>query len=335
MRLRETFKLFRKFCQLQFHHCISLKNNTVFKKMFSLDRPRDHDLHTIADFFEVLCLVSLDRVAGTDYLRDFIQDNRGDSSFTLSDGELEDVLNQVQWRRQAFQDWYPFSLIQNDRVLQAEEDLSNNQIWYVFLLLCGNLPLLTRRELYKPLTDAFEQVSVQVLTLLWPDTGQATTFGKNTTTFTGTKWERLNSLGKKIGGQPTLTENDFRNGDNGDGGIDIAAWLPLDDHESRNSIAVLGQCACSRSDWPAKQFEISMMRLRNCLLPSAPWIEMLFTPILFRDSQGTWAVPTQVASVTLFDRLRILNAIRNGGGMAGFQMPGSVADALEYRLDVV
>ena len=300
----------------------------------NLDCPRDHDTHTLADFLELLCLVSLDRQVSTDTLKDYIEDNRGRNTYKLSDENLEDVLGQVRWRVEAFADWYPFSLTNHGRVVEAPDEITPNQSKYVSLLICANLPFFVPKE-RKALTDFFERISESVLRELWPVSGIAMAVGKNTTALTGSKATRLNTLGKLIGANPHLQDTDFRDGDTGDGGIDLAAYIELDRFEHQNIISVLGQCACSRSDWSTKHSEITNGRLRRQLSPTAEWMEMLFTPILFRENSGKWAVPGDVPGVTLVDRLRLIGSLVRSEPADHPELPGLVHKLLDFRLDVV
>lgn len=300
----------------------------------NLDRPRDHDTHTLADFLELLCLVSLDRQVSTDTLRDYIEDNRGKHSYQLRDEHLEDVLGQVRWRVEALADWYPFTLTNHGRVVEAPDEISPNQSKYVSLLICANLPFFERNE-RQALTDFFERLSENVLRELWPVAGTAMTVGKNTTALTGSKAARLNTLGKLIGANPILKDTDFREGDKGDGGIDLAAYIELDRFEHQNTISALGQCACSRSEWSAKHSEITHTRLRTLLPHTALWMEMLFTPILFRENSGKWAVPGDVPAITLVDRLRLIGSLIRSEPAGHPELPDIVQTLLDFRLDVV
>ncbi|MEO9827501.1 MAG: hypothetical protein ABJF50_24110 [Paracoccaceae bacterium] len=252
----------------------------------------------------------------------------------MNDDQLEDVLGQIRWRIEAFADWYPFQLTNHGRVVEAPENLTDNQKLYVSLLVCGNLPFFEKagRQL---ITDYFELVSGLVLKELWPASGLTITVGKNTTTLVGTKADRLNSLGKLIGANPHIQDTDFREGDQGDGGIDLAAYFTLDQFEHQNALSALAQCACSRTDWAPKHSEISHTKLRSLLPPSALWVEMLFTPISFRANSGGWAVPAEVPGVTLVDRLRLVLSLIRGGTNDAPPLPEIVDTLLGFRLDLV
>ena len=298
--------------------------------MVTLDRPRDSDVHTLCDFAEMLCLLTQDRICSRETLHDYIHD---EGAGRVSEAELEDCFTNLQWRQIAFGASYPFALAANARSFSAPEHLSDQQRLYCFLLLCSGLPFTERP--YNGLTDAFERVSLVALRAASPVGSNVRAFGKNETEYAGSKWERINTLGSEIGGEGRCTEHTFRERDSGDGGIDLVAWLPLDDHERRNIPSALAQCACSRSEWSAKQSEISDNRLGNLIAPTHRWLQALFIPHCFRDSTGKWAVPGDVGQTVLFDRLRIVKQIGPHVDWATINAPQGLADFLAQRLALV
>lgn len=299
--------------------------------MFKIETPRDKDPHTLADFAELLCLLTTDRVLGGDTLVDHISDNGGG----VSDDEKEDCFAQLVWRQAAFGAHYPFEIDGARHVISANEALTDEQRLYALLLLCANLPIVSDRRQLGPLTNAFERASLVALMRLWPQAANIKAFGKNETDYVGSKWERINKLGRDIGGRPQLSEQSFRRRDTGDGGIDLVAWLDLDPYEPENIPSGLGQCACSREDWSAKQAEISGFRLQKLLVPTHPWMELIFVPICFRNNQGRWAIDGDVATAVLIDRLRLLSVLKADLDLAEIDPPEVFETFLEARLDLV
>lgn len=298
--------------------------------MLSLDKPRDKDVHTLSDFAETLCLLTPDRVCSRESIRDYIRDV-GDSK--VSDEDLDDCFGNLSWRQLAFGADYPFVLADGGHTFQAPEELTERQRLYTFLLLCSGLPYTPQP--YTPLTDAFERVALAAFKSAWPTSGKVRAFGKNETEYVGAKWQRLNALATDIGGEGRCNEGSFRGRDQGDGGIDLAAWLELDGHERLNIPSALAQCACSRSNWSAKQSEISANRLGNLIHATNPWTEVLFIPQCFRDSRGRWAVPGDVGQVVLYDRLRIVKQISDFVDWVAIAPPPLFATFLANRLDLV
>jgi len=307
--------------------------------MLKLDCPRDSDIHTLADFIELLCLVRTDRFCSRDDVVDYVTDQFVDSGKDkrIGEGELDDAFMQITWRIGAFGDQYPFSLVEHGRIISAHEELTVQQNLYAFLLLCANLPFVNERRERNELTDAFERASMQALRRLWPAKATIRKFGRGQTEYAGTKWERLNALSRDIGGKAMLSEKTFRARDSGDGGIDLVAWLNLDDYEKLNIPSALGQCACSREDWSSKQYEISVGRLGSHLFPTHPWMQLIFIPHSFRDNAGIWAVPGDIAQCIVMDRLRILNYLCADTDWPEIQVPAVFGKLkfLQERLDLV
>lgn len=267
--------------------------------MIHLNKPRDSDIHTVADFAELLCLVTIDRDCSKETIVDQLKDV-GDTK--ISDVELDDCFNHIEWRQSAFGEYYPFTLDKDGKNFSASDDLNDKQKLYTLLLLCANLPFILERG---NITDVFERIALYAMRSIWADKAILKAFGKNETDYNGEKWERLNALAEDIGAVGRCSKESFRKGDSGDGGIDIVAWLELDNFERKNKISLLAQCACSRESWPSKQSEISRDRL-SLIHPSHPWMQMICIPHSFRNNHGKWAVEGEIASCIIFDRLRIL-----------------------------
>ena len=298
--------------------------------MLKIDKPRDGDTHTIADFAELLCLITVDRVCTRETIIDQARDV---GEHTVTDLVLDDCFSQLAWRVNAYGAHYPFQLDERGRVLSANATLSEPQKLYALLLVCANLPFVTLRD--GTLTAAFERIALLALKASWPTNAVTRAFGKTETEYVGTKWERINKLAEDIGGTGLSTEKSFRTGDSGDGGIDLIAWLDLDTHEKRNIPSALAQCACSRSNWPTKQSEISEDRINGLIHSSHRWNQIMFIPQSFRDSRGKWAVPGDVARVILFDRLRIIRQLGEEIDWAQIAPPAIFNTILEERLELV
>lgn len=272
----------------------------------NLDQPRDSDIHTLADFAELLCLTDLDGQSGTEYVKDQIEDN---TPTKLSEDKLQDLMAHLKWRKDAFKKFYPFSNFQRNS-FDLDHNLTSKQKLYLALLLCANLPFIQKAH-HKTLTDTFEIISYRAFMEVWSPAGIVTTFGKNTSSYTGSKAERLNQLFTNIGNISHFSPNSFRASDSGDGGIDLAAWLSLDEYQHSHHFSALAQCACSRTDWSKKQMEIKVDKFSSIAQVTNKWSEILFTPICFRGNNGEWAVAAEVANGILIDRLRIINALEN------------------------
>jgi hypothetical protein len=301
--------------------------------MLNLDRPRDHDVHTMCDFAELLCLTSPDKILGRDTIADQIHD-LGESQ--ISDEMLDDCFGQIAWRIAAFGQPYPFVLDQHHRTLALAGELSDSQKLYLLLLLCANLAFLSeQRTAIGELSRTFERVAFAALLRMWPQGGVVRAFGQKDSEYSGKKWQRINQLAEDMGGIGCCTEQTFRGRDVGDGGIDLVAWVELDQHERRNIFSALAQCACSRNDWPDKQMQISTGRLIGVMHASHGWNRIMFIPQSFRDNHGKWAVPGDVADVILVDRLRILDQLDHGVDWQSINAPQIFEQILCETRDLV
>lgn len=297
--------------------------------MLLLDKPRDKDLHSLADFAELLCLLNPDRTCSRETISDQIRDV-GDGR--IEDVELDDCFAHLAWRASAFEEHYPFTL-NAERVITAPDDLSSPKRLYVLLLICSNLPFFDKRD--GSLTDVFERISLLALKGIFPTTATVRAFGKNSSEYKGAKYERINQLAQDLGGAGGCKPDTFRLKDTGDGGIDLVAWLQLDEFEKRNMPTALAQCACSRNDWSGKQTEISQTRLGSYIHASSPWMEILFMPHSFRDNHGCWAVLGDIGMTIILDRLRIIKQIGTNIDWAAINPPKLFHDFLKERLDLV
>lgn len=298
--------------------------------MLDLNRVADGDIHTLADFAELLCLLKPDRVLSADDLDDHLVDACDEQRGARPIG---DAFAHMGWRASAFGDHYPFSVAVNQQSIDSPVDLTPAQRAYVFLLLCANLPFVGAP--FNPLTDAFERLAHLALKRIWPNKATVRMFGKNNAAYTGTKSERLRKLAAELGCRPAVDPKKFRPRDNGDGGIDLAGWLELDKYEAENKPTCLAQCACSRESWSSKQFEISRGNIGKLFNPTTPWLEMICVPICFRNNNGRWAYDADVGEIVMLDRLRLLQLIEPEADMAEINPPPLLNEFLQSRMQPV
>lgn len=299
--------------------------------MLKLKSVTDGDLHTLADFSELLCLLKPDRVLSSEDLSDHLVDECNEARGARN---LADAFAHMRWRTVAFGEHYPFEMAENQQSISAPDHLNDAQRAYVLLLLCANLPYAGQAHTHA-LTDVFERMAHCALKRIWPAAGEVRTFGKNNAQYTGSKSERLHQLATDLGGRPAVDPTKFRVGDSGDGGIDLAAWVKLDDYLAENQFSGLAQCACSRDNWSSKQYEVNGGRLGKLFNPTTPWLEIMCIPVCFRDNRGHWAVDADVGNVVLIDRLRLLRNLDLPGDWGVINAPPVLTTFLASRLDLV
>jgi hypothetical protein len=278
--------------------------------MIDLNRfPADRDIHTLADFVELMTLVSPDRLVSRDDFDDYIRDLCVDDRKAAIDAEtVADVYAQLAWRQSAYGSHYPFATTHSQKALSLSTDTSITAA-YIYLLICANIPLLADSRKHHLFTDSFERFAGIAIANWWCLPAQVKPFGKGQSAYLGSKWERLNSLAKDLGGHGTYNTDSFRNRDIGDGGIDHVAWRAFDNYEQNNKSTALFQCACSRADWPRKQSDASYSRLSPKLHVAPPWQVVMCIPQSFRNNQGRWAFDSEVSAVVMLDRLRLLHLL--------------------------
>lgn len=275
----------------------------------NLDKPRDLDIHSIVDFMELLCITALDRELSIEDLHDHL----GDFGLNINDNKKSDILEHLKWRASTLGDYYPF-VVKRQFLSMSPDDISDlivSKKYYLLLLLAANLPFIEHKY-RNDFTESFEVFSKKCLDKFWNfPSAKTVSFGKNQSEFKGLKHERLNKLFNSMGHIGRYEENDFRSRDSGDGGIDLAAWVELDNCEPTNNISIIIQCACSRQDILTKQLEVSENKFSRHIQMGAPWLSALFTPVLLRDNHGRWAINGELTTITLLDRLRLLKLAPN------------------------
>lgn len=286
--------------------------------------PRDSAAYVWADYVEILCLVSEDRLFTRDDLLDAMRDMRDmnvdadgddDSDPHLTRAEandrerrkLDDYFAHLSVRCQAFGDAYPFSLSETADYLNVREPLSSLQELYIFLLLCSNLRHLEGHV--QTLTKCFELLSRDALEAILPLGSSAHLFGaKHDGRFAGSFWDKLTNLAAELRESVTLARETVR-GKNGDGGLDLIGWIPMGD-EAKGFPIIFGQCACSKEDWPRKQHELDFDTWRKRLTLEVRPYNMLFVPFYLRTTSATWERAFEIGNTVLVDRLRMLHFLR-------------------------
>ncbi len=225
---------------------------------------------------------------------------------------VEDWFRHLQFREQAFGDYYPFSLSQTQDVLQVKRPLTLKRKFYISLLLSSNLTYFKKYE--SKLTSSFELLSKRVLEKTLPITAKVHVFGSNPIhrhgRYQGNLWQKINLLAKDLYEHinADVTEEDFSPQDTGDQGLDVVAWFPFGDEVSP-LLVVFGQSACT-DKWVAKQRSSSYEVWKQVISLKALPHNMCFIPFCYRKVDGTWHSPHKVASV-LVDRLRFRHVLRD------------------------
>ena len=289
---------------------------------FSLDRlPDTAELHTWADYIELLALFNVDREVSKQDVIDRFKERRDlgetiphlpatpNTSGTIADdldALTQDLFRYLEHRAAAFGNSYPFSVDANSKNLIAKATTRIRGL-YTFLLAAASLRYFTR--LVPSITKDFESLSKIALEELLPSHADVHFFhgaGRSSNRYRGKLYSKVTQLSQDLGERVIVEEHEFSDADVGDGGLDVVGWVSLQDPAPGRPLYFC-QCACTPK-WIAKQQSASAERWRQTLTLKAPPITLSFIPFCYRRPHGDWYAAHEVVSV-LIDRLRFINII--------------------------
>lgn len=304
-----------------------------------LNRPdfSDAKLHQFADQVEVFLaffhtdlslsksdLQSLvdkdvDSVQGaTDDAIENIYDTHGSESAEMDiviEGKAVSCLSYIQGRSERYGDFYPFSLLDDERVSRPNV-FTEKQKLYLFLLQCSTLNLIDKKSDSIMLANSFESVCSRSLKEWLPQAevkefgptsvDRKNYFGQNTrdallalSEFINATPIKENILRKRVGG-------DFQVNSSGDKGLDLVAKLPFVGDTSLGAFSIFGQCASRKDHWWHKKHEADPVELKAYMMFNNTPVNMVFIPVCFRDSDGSWYDEGKAGGgCIVVDRLRI------------------------------
>jgi hypothetical protein len=228
----------------------------------------------------------------------------------------DDWFNDLAYRIGAFGEFYPFKLAAGKRALQlrkAKASLTIKHKLYLFLLFASNLRHFGRREISN-ISSVFEVASFYALETYLPASANLHMFGKhplNTGRYTGLLWNKLHALTKDLKEEVICIKENFKPTDTGDAGLDLVAWLPIEDEDNLmpGFLLVFAQCACT-PEWVTKQMETHYDTWSNYMSFTSYPFRFTFIPFCFRKANGSWYEKTKIRKTAVIDRLRIINLLR-------------------------
>ncbi len=298
--------------------------------------PSSKDYHTWADYVELLCVTHIDGAIPKSYIVDRINERNdvgesspveveaGDDDYDYDSLEettampsardarqerfIEDVFRHLEYRQGTFNTRYPFTFSEEGNSLELLPDLSIKQKLYLFLLIASNLRCV---KSHNEVTMLFEVVSYIALTQYMPSSAKVFIFGKNpydeVKKYTGSLYEKIVALANDLRDSVICKKTDFKPQNNGDGGLDLVAWVPFQD-SNRGDLRVLGQCACT-DEWVTKQHSSNVEAWSAKIHFHVYPINMIFVPYCYRASDGEWYSNETIHMSVLVDRVRILNLV--------------------------
>lgn len=273
--------------------------------------PDVSDPYTWTDFLELRSLVHPDKCFTRGELSSLFTRVRSTGRAVKDSGEVwSDAKGFVRSRAVAFGSAYPFSLsVDEDTIELSDEPFSAEQKFYLTLLICSSMAFLQKKN---ELARVFEECSLVVFKSLMPKGAEvhpAWASGGKAARYQGTLPEKYRAIASDIRAVPTFKDRDFKDGDHGDGGIDMVAWHPMGDE--REAIpSAFAQCGCSREDWRRKHLEASPSKLRSKMNPHHAWASYYFMPIDLRWADGEWANKSDFGDAIMVDRLRLVRLAR-------------------------
>ncbi|WP_119394088.1 hypothetical protein [Salinibius halmophilus] len=285
-----------------------------FKNLDKPPRCSRENTHYYCDYVELMALLDGGDGVGVSEVYDrFYEDEQigeigsegGAASNEYWVSLIEDWFVEINSRVEAYATFYPFERKNNRLVLKAE--LIEENYLYISFLLCS---LLRYIDGTSRLAGAFEYASYFAMKGYLPGFAESYPFGVsngNSNRYTGNLENKIRRLGDDLGYSVSQKANVFRRRDNGDGGIDIVAWIPfLNDVNKDKKIVFVGQSAATL-DWPNKQGSVS--RINSFLHIDNNVVNTLFVPFDMRDSDRNICEWNQVTTDLLFDRVRMLSLI--------------------------
>ena len=213
--------------------------------MFKWPAPPTPDApsHELADFAELTCWERNDASAvGLSKLLGRIEENdysRGVPEEDETERKAEEAFQEIERRREACGDNYPFVIGQHGETIQLHPDSSNHtHIIYKYLLLATRLNMDTQR-MHANIdgTLLFERLCADVARAYFGERAKSLVFG--TSAGTSGFGRRIDELCGKLG------EGDgFRSGGGTnarDGKLDVVVWTPFSDGLPSKLVA-FGQC---------------------------------------------------------------------------------------------
>lgn len=271
--------------------------------------------HYFCDYIELLALINNTDIISTSNVYDrFLEDEKinevGEEGSSEADEAWESRIDEwftlLEVRQNEFGNLYPFLINKNTIKLLASLDDSNNT--YIFLLLNSMRRYISDKNL---LTTDFERISHLVLKNYLPDFAQTFQFGKSNISYdryTGHITNKIDILAQDLKCQTTYKPHFFSSSNNGDGGLDIVAWVPFTNDLNQCNIQVyLGQCATGK-DWLDKQDDTH--KFPNKYIKFDGFVNyIMFIPYDGRNLKRKFFEEAKMDNYLFFDRFRLLKMI--------------------------
>lgn len=278
----------------------------------NLDSLPDNEPYLWADFLEIWATVSIDNCFSRGELASICRAQAKPKSRGYADEKWQWAITFIDTRIALFGNNYPFYLSDDRDTIHLKHSdyklFNDHQRLYIALLFCSNVKYIAYKKRHI-LTGSFEKISLPVFKGLMPAGATITpcwASAGNSGVYTGLLFDKLTQIAQDIRCTPNFTVHHFKEGDRGDGGIDMLAWYDMADNRKSIPIA-FAQCGCSKDEWVAKQLEASPSKMLHMLPVIHPWANYYFLPHDLRWHNIDWAHQSDIGAAIFVDRLRIIN----------------------------
>ncbi|HDX9050072.1 TPA: hypothetical protein ROW14_002420 [Yersinia enterocolitica] len=305
--------------------------------IIKLDSLPDLEPYFWSDYLEFRALVSADKCFSRGELASLMRSQAVPGSRDLCDQRWSFAIQFIETRIALFGEDYPFyfSADKDTIYLKYElyDDFNKIEKLYLALLICSNIKYITPNR-RNEITNSFEKISFPIFKNLMPvgaTVNHCWASAGAQGVYTGLLYDKMVKIASDIRCTANFTQNHFKPGDRGDGGIDILAWHDMGDNRDSIPIA-LAQCGCSKDEWVIKQLEASPAKLWTMLPANHPWATYYFLPQDLRWQQTDWAHKSDFGQAIFVDRLRLINLTRRDPTISHRENIPYVAEliAMEY-----
>lgn len=299
--------------------------------------------HHYCDYIELITLCDgADGLSNSDIYDRFLEDEKikeigtedGAESNEAWVAEINTWFSELAVRTSAYGEDYPFEFRRNRFLLK--DNLNDYHYIYLGLLLCSSLRYIENSSVF---SSAFEYASLCAMKEYLPELAEVHIFGvssRNEGQYTGSLENKIRKLAEDTNHPVSSRPNTFRSGDNGDGGVDIIAWLPFDeDINLDKKLLFIGQSA-STMEWANKQH--SGERLHTYLDIETTSLNTLYVPYDMRDYERNIKEWTRVTTDILFDRHRMFKLLipeRLFSGELGVEFKQLIQSAVDFEESIL
>ncbi|RDV23977.1 hypothetical protein DXV75_16580 [Alteromonas aestuariivivens] len=310
--------------------------------------------HYYSDYIELVALLASDDLVSDQDIYDRFYDsgviNEDENPIGTEDWIGSDYASEytqrwndriLQWfaillsRVSSYGDNYPFEVTPNS--IKLKEELTDQNKIYLGLLLASSNSYHNKQSL---LSAIFEEISRLAMSAYLGGTSSVHRFGASglqNNRYVGSLEDKMKRLAIDIDCEVTSRSHVFREGDNGDGGVDIVAWLPFPDDTclSRTQI-FLGQSATGKN-WNTKQGSVA--RVKNYINIPDTSMNSLFVPYDMRDIERRYDEEGELTASIVFDRYRIMSLISDATSIwqidRGSEFLATIEQAITFEEDLV